>query len=258
MRTRRPGCGGRCAARGGHTGHPYTGAATRRGWPYRPPLHRSRHPARSVNCSDIASRRAADSRPYGENRKIMRKTTGLHAPRLPCVRGPQGSDACGRKSDSSGWTAVCLGGPQRRPGRLSGNPDHRPLRKQKGQMASRNHRTLHKRPLRGADARCAPLRAPRGAQLFTFHASLFVQFAPLRRRCGIGTFAADAPVTGLSGRLIAAPTMKSRTGGNGGVTQIFGPHAPEMRRKRQIGCKNTQAPAAEYPPRALGRFIVSG
>ena len=257
MRTRRPGCGGRCAARvaiqatptpepppgaGGHTGHPYTGAATRR--------------VQSTAQTSQAGGRliAAPTVKIGNHAQ----NHGLHAPRLPCVRGPQGSDACGRKSDSSGWTAVCLGGPQRRPGRLSGNPDHRPLRKQKGQMASRNHRTLHKRPLRGADARCAPLRAPRGAQLFTFHASLFVQFAPLRRRCGIGTFAADAPVTGLSGRLIAAPTMKSRTGGNGGVTQIFGPHAPEMRRKRQIGCKNTQAPAAEYPPRALGRFIVSG
>ena len=158
---------------------PAAEAAARRGWPYRPPLHRSRHPARSVNCSDIASRRAADSRPYGENRKIMRKTTGLHAPRLPCVRGPQGSAACGRTRDRSGWAAACLGGP----GRLSGNPEHRPLRKVKGQMASRSHRTLRERPLRGTDARCAPLRAPRGAQRFTFHASLFVQFAPLRRRC---------------------------------------------------------------------------
>ena len=42
--------------------------------------------------------------------------------------GPQGSAACGRASDRSGWAAACLGGPLRGPGGLSGNPDHRPLR----------------------------------------------------------------------------------------------------------------------------------
>ena len=42
--------------------------------------------------------------------------------RPPCVKGPQGSAACGRTSDRSGWAAACLGGPQRGPGRLSGNP----------------------------------------------------------------------------------------------------------------------------------------
>ena len=41
--------------------------------------------------------------------------------------GLQGSAACGRKSDRSSPAAACLGGPQRGPGRLSGNPDHRPL-----------------------------------------------------------------------------------------------------------------------------------
>ena len=48
--------------------------------------------------------------------------------RPPCVKGPQGSAASGRTSDRSDWAAACLGGPQRGPGRLSGNPDHRPLR----------------------------------------------------------------------------------------------------------------------------------
>ena len=43
--------------------------------------------------------------------------------RPPCVKGPQGSAACGRTSDRSGWAAACLGGPQRGPGRLSGNPE---------------------------------------------------------------------------------------------------------------------------------------
>ena len=50
---------------------------------------------------------------------------GPYAPphqRPPCVKGPQGSAACGRTSDRSGPAAACLGGPQRGPGRLSGNP----------------------------------------------------------------------------------------------------------------------------------------
>ena len=36
---------------------------TRRGRPYRPPLHQNRRPACPAGCSNIASRRAADSRP---------------------------------------------------------------------------------------------------------------------------------------------------------------------------------------------------
>ena len=43
--------------------------------------------------------------------------------RPPCVKGPQGSAACGGRSDRSGPAAACLGGPQRGPPRLRGNPE---------------------------------------------------------------------------------------------------------------------------------------
>ena len=68
----------------------------------------------------------------------------------------------------------------------------------------------------------APTRPKGGA---TLHFSRFT----IRSICAptaemrIGTFAAGAPATGLSGRLIAAPTMKSRTGGERGRYANFRP-----------------------------------
>ena len=64
-------------------------------------------------CREAASRerRGGCTRPYAPPHQ-----------RPPCVKGPQGSAACGRASDRSGPAAACLGGPQRGPGRLSGNP----------------------------------------------------------------------------------------------------------------------------------------
>ena len=43
--------------------------------------------------------------------------------RPPCVKGPQGSAACGGRSDRSGPAAACLGGPRCGPPRLRGNPE---------------------------------------------------------------------------------------------------------------------------------------
>ena len=117
--------------------------------------------------------------------------------RPPCVKGPQGSAACGRTSDRSGPAATCLGGPQRGPGRLSGNPDHRPLRKRAVQMALRHHRTLRERPLCGAGGH---IGRPYGGD-----GDAAVQTALCSRRT-----LHQRPLT-RHGRLIAAPTVKTQT-----------------------------------------------
>ena len=83
-------------------------------------------------------------------------------PSLPLRGGPQGSAACGRISDRSGWAATCLGGLQRGPGRPSGNPGAR-LHHDGGvdtvQTAFRSRRSLRKRPLAArADVGIGPYR----------------------------------------------------------------------------------------------------
>ncbi len=77
-----------------------------------------RKPAENFRCGNTSqSWLRHDSSPQGEP-----SLSGEAAQSLSLRRGPQGSAASGGRSDRSGWAATCLGGPQRGPGRLSGNP----------------------------------------------------------------------------------------------------------------------------------------
>ena len=77
--------------------------------------------------------------------------------------------------------------PALRPAKASGNPEHRPLRKVKGQTASRSHRTLRERPLtRRGPMWHRPLRENRfpirSTEALCYHRRSDAQCAPLRRR----------------------------------------------------------------------------
>ena len=106
---------------------------------------------------------------------------------LPSRGGPQGSAASGGRSDRSGWAATCLGGPQRGPGRLSGNPGARRSRdgevcRPKGGGASAP--SAHAGTLRETFGAVTPLRRSAPAPL---KGSLFLRRPAL---CGVARLSA--------------------------------------------------------------------
>ena len=142
-----------------------------------------RNHAQNGHCVPRFRRRGAHraSVPRSGLSRRVRSLRGPYAPphqRPPCVKGPQGSAACGRTSDRSGPAAACLGGPQRGPGRLSGNP---------GLSAAR---------LTGGLSTPPALRAT----------------SPYTGEALVGAFGAGALAAQPDGRLLAAPTAELQVG----------------------------------------------
>ena len=138
--------------------------------------------------------------------------------RPPCVKGPQGSAACGRTSDRSGPAATCLGGPQRGPGRLSGNPELSAARLTGGIVNPSGRPQACHLPLH---------RGGLGRYVRRWHSRSLVQRADVGigpyRGTTICAFDGSALTTQPSGRLVAAPTA-----GMGGPAGRRGrcPHRP--------------------------------